>query len=173
MGTVWGGAPIIAITLFHNLLHYRLLLTCLKNMTRGLLMLTWLSLAVGINSKAVHSPGKEGGCGFSSKCKERPPARHWGRYRQLCAWLAVKGGDSRDSKQAGTASPCPDLPPGPGPCARAASHEASWAPLAWSGTAQSPTGTAKEAASPGSSRIYSSQEWQSIATGWLPCHLWV
>lgn len=61
-----GGVPTVAITLFHNLLlHCRLQFTCLKTMNRGLLVLTWLSPDVGINSKAVHNPGKEAGYGFS------------------------------------------------------------------------------------------------------------
>lgn len=118
VGAVWGGAPIIAITPFHDVLHYRLLLTRLKNMTRGLLVLTWLSLAVEINSKAVHNPGKEGVYGFSSRCKERPPeplvpAGNWGRYRQLCAWLAVKGGGSRAPQTGRGSSSSAGPPPAP------------------------------------------------------------
>lgn len=130
----------MAITLSHNLLHYRLLLTCLKTITRGLLVLTWLSPAVGINSKAVHNPGKEGGYGFSSSAREGHQSPCPGRtLGQVQAALCLAGCEGRVHRgtantlrqlQLGRASRWPDLsaavPPGPGRCARAASPGTAW-----------------------------------------------
>lgn len=171
----------IAITLPHNLLHYKLLLTCLKNMARGLLVLTWLSLAVGINSKGCSQPRQGRWLWFLFQVQGKATSRTPGQVQAALCLLGCEGRGQQGTAnrmrqfQLGTTSPCPKLwavvPPGPGPCAGAASHEASWAALAWPGTAQSPTGTGKEAASPGSSRIYCSQEGQSIAAGCLAHHL--